>query len=527
MASAFTATFNATEVAFTDVFTYDASTGSWSSNLYATTDFDYFPDSIGVDDCIYFANPKLYGAKRDRQIFKDVKVNVGTALVADAITIVWEYWNGSAWTALSNVVDNTNNFTVTGANWITFDVPSDWGYNTVNGQSGRFVRCRVTAVTNPSEGGANTTDTVKCGNNTVNITAGDGDFDDLYQLIMVDNNWSPHCYKHPSGHYFYFGYIHIIFGSGATLTDSHKMVEFHGNHLQIYNWTLGTKDATSDYGRDGCTLFFSDVSGSGVHSLKAYHYKFYGCTFYFNLSSRESNAFYGASDVEVLDSLFFAKSNQASKNFGMPNWGSSSGIVVKRTKVFIYQTSYGWMIQKDGTFEDIFGQNKAGNNYGMVLRSEGWPSYTQTLKGLITSGNIKETATRNGTIYLINSSFNDLVNQYLQVGTQTTWYIQFTFDLKVVDNNNNPIDGATVTIDYQDGLGQAFSGTTDANGDITQQNLTYYKVFMEKNESDITTYYGNPVTVTISKTGYKTRVIKYTMDRKREEIEVLENRREV
>lgn len=62
---------------------------------------------------------------------------------------VWEYWNGTAWTALT-VTDGTSGFTADGV--VTWTAPGDWAQTTVNGQSRYWVRVRPTGVpsTNPT-----------------------------------------------------------------------------------------------------------------------------------------------------------------------------------------------------------------------------------------------------------------------------------------------------------------------------------------------------------------------------------------
>jgi len=113
----------------------------------------------------------------------------------------------------------------------------------------------------------------------------------------------------------------------------------------------------------------------------------------------------------------------------------------------------------------------------------------------------------------MNPTYNDYAKN---------WHIyeRYTLDLRVVDFTGTEISGATVTIVDKDGT--AVSGspfTTDASGDITQAKCLkshgYYDGEVKKDEY-------NPYTITISKSGYKTRAIKYPMDRKREEIEMLE-----
>lgn len=67
--------------------------------------------------------------------------------------VAWEYWNGSAWTALSGVTDGTAGFTAALADGVvvSWTVPTDWARNEINGVSAYYVRARCTTVwtTNP------------------------------------------------------------------------------------------------------------------------------------------------------------------------------------------------------------------------------------------------------------------------------------------------------------------------------------------------------------------------------------------
>lgn len=76
----------------------------------------------------------------------------GTAGVGG--TTAWEYWNGTAWSALPNVADNTTGFTAAVADDLTvsFSLPDDWAKHSLNGSGSLYyVRARVTAgySTNP------------------------------------------------------------------------------------------------------------------------------------------------------------------------------------------------------------------------------------------------------------------------------------------------------------------------------------------------------------------------------------------
>ena len=100
------------------------------------------------------------------------------------------------------------------------------------------------------------------------------------------------------------------------------------------------------------------------------------------------------------------------------------------------------------------------------------------------------------------------------------------FDLLVQDSSQNPIEGATVSI--VDAMGDTFATlTTDSNGEIDQQRL-WYKAGSHVNPSTSFTWETfTPHTITISATGYQTKTMVLTMDRKREEVVVLEKQVQV
>ena len=80
--------------------------------------------------------------------FNKVYFNLGTAST-DVCTLVYEYYNGSQWVALTNVTDNTVAFTATaGVYSLKFKAPSDWAKVVVNaGTSSYFIRVRCSAFT--------------------------------------------------------------------------------------------------------------------------------------------------------------------------------------------------------------------------------------------------------------------------------------------------------------------------------------------------------------------------------------------
>jgi hypothetical protein len=72
-------------------------------------------------------------------------------------TVTWEYWNGSIWTALSNVVDGTDSFANTGCPMVTWDIPGDWDTTTVSAAGETttalyFVRAHITTFSSAGAG---------------------------------------------------------------------------------------------------------------------------------------------------------------------------------------------------------------------------------------------------------------------------------------------------------------------------------------------------------------------------------------
>lgn len=104
------------------------------ANSAAANDVPLMPAAEAVNDAFYFGMDRT---------FTYIKINIGTAGVGN--TIAWEYWNGSAWVALT-CTDNTSGFTAAGTNTVTFTAPTNWAATTVNGQSAYWIRARVTAA---------------------------------------------------------------------------------------------------------------------------------------------------------------------------------------------------------------------------------------------------------------------------------------------------------------------------------------------------------------------------------------------
>lgn len=99
--------------------------------------YQLFPVVPEVGDITYFGNS--VGGFFNSLVFE---IQIGSSGLTG---LVWEYWDGSAWSSLS-VQDNTNSFTTPGTFSVVWEIPSDWESNTVDSQEANWVRVRVTSV---------------------------------------------------------------------------------------------------------------------------------------------------------------------------------------------------------------------------------------------------------------------------------------------------------------------------------------------------------------------------------------------
>lgn len=116
---------------------------SSSSGAGYTSDYQLLPDTEAVSDAVYFG-----GAIP----FCELAIDMDTNATHTSDSLVWEYWDGSAWSTLTLTRDSTDttaqdgkrSFQRDGA--IAFIPPSDWATTSVNSQSAYWVRARVTGA---------------------------------------------------------------------------------------------------------------------------------------------------------------------------------------------------------------------------------------------------------------------------------------------------------------------------------------------------------------------------------------------
>jgi hypothetical protein len=99
-------------------------------------------NDAGANDFSFIAsaiNTGCYWGHDER--FYEITVDVGTAGTG-AYTVVWEYWNGSAWAALTDLTDGTGAFKTAGVNTVTYSIPDSWAKTTVDTDNRYWIRAR-------------------------------------------------------------------------------------------------------------------------------------------------------------------------------------------------------------------------------------------------------------------------------------------------------------------------------------------------------------------------------------------------
>ena len=290
-------TYNTTNKTLSYIYRATGGGVNFSANLAGNAVLDYFDDAAVVNDAIYFAPNSNYA-------WSDILVNVGTFLVADDITIVWEYYSYSTgWTAIENFQDDTNGFQNAGANVVRFPAQWKWRYNAVNGVTKSWIRARITAVTNITEGGANQTTTPYAKNGMVNIN-GYTDGSPCSFTIVSDYLYSNYAYlgQLKKGNHFDFRSVGLMINSRLkTIEESIEMGNTpSGNTLlrtQNLNYLESGQKVGTESGRKG-SQFFAHFAGNTYLLSFGSSTKLYGTSFL----SPNAGGGYPSLNGEVIDS---------------------------------------------------------------------------------------------------------------------------------------------------------------------------------------------------------------------------------
>ena len=109
------------------------------ANENTANDMTLVPSPATVNDAYYIGFSKT---------FDSFRLYVSKIYTGGTLGITWEYSTGAdSWTALSGVVDGTDDYETLGENAISWTVPSDWATDTVGGIADLYwVRGRVTTA---------------------------------------------------------------------------------------------------------------------------------------------------------------------------------------------------------------------------------------------------------------------------------------------------------------------------------------------------------------------------------------------
>jgi hypothetical protein len=216
---------------------------------------------------------------------------------------------------------------------------------------------------------------------------------------------------------------------------------------------------------------------------------------------------------------------------------SGTGLILD--DVTINGSRYGLQINAESFATATF--NNITITGGVGIRSDYIPNGSNIIWQNFT---FKLMSSRLHSCYLTSSSKDKTVNEYFLnpiidtvasgilsrswVGINYTLYEQYSLDILVQDKAGQVIVGALIKI-YDNNKNELFGKVTDENGIITTSNITYKKYTAGTlNSVAYYTYIADAIesypihTVQISKAGYKTKTINYTMNKKREETETLE-----
>lgn len=109
-----------------------------ASNNITTNDMTLLPAVPAVNDAYYFGSAEP---------FYKFTVNIGQN-GSGTWTVIWEYYNGSTWSTITDASDGTNGFRAgTGNKDVTFSPPSNWVTTSVQSIPAFWVRARVSAYT--------------------------------------------------------------------------------------------------------------------------------------------------------------------------------------------------------------------------------------------------------------------------------------------------------------------------------------------------------------------------------------------
>ena len=397
-------------------------------------------------------------------------------------------------------------------------MPTDWRNGTINGTNAIWIRCRISAVSAPTEGGAQSTQKIQAGDYCIIVTGYSSGTPGTMTDVQSANDagsWGV-VTTQANGQYFvdcHFAIGHFLTTSGAGSEGYFAMVneavEFRGGVKMggesglAHEWTIGKLISLANFTTEGgCTITFNNV---------------YSRQWYTFLRARGTIYIYDSKIEHVAGSggYFYRSDRLINVMVDNMQMGYPTDDIMNRCNL-----RKKWSAATDsaqGTINDIFAHDST-----YVIRRPGNHSNT------ITAVNMK---VRNCS-YMLTVSIGTTGTGILEVvdADTNTWAIywassavpnsqsmkeQYTFNLVVLDTKNNGINGATVKLVDKNGT-QQFSISSAADGSITEQIVTakLYEYGSGSNPGVTTITDYNNFTLTIKVAGYKEYKKKFTLNEK-------------
>jgi len=493
------------EKTFSHIYRYV--NGSFDITNYATsTAFDLFDDNAQVGDCIYF------GRYNPSWSFHDLKFNIGTALMAMSITVVWEYKRGSSWVEIPNVTDGTNAFRNIGVNTVAFDIPQNFCYSssnwytylTINGSRkyGFYVRCRITAISGITEGGRTQTDTVKYKDFTITATDETLNLATL-QSVSDSGGWlaragvpaietlGVHTIIRP----------HLYFIGTTSFTEKNSSIEL-GEENYPAGWRnlgtgiiqLGERDV-SGKGKNGCRLHMHTRFDSG------YDYVYYVQAFASIIYRRTGRygAFAMGKVFKFVDSVFISNDRWYLTSYLQAGSEWTRSVYADNDLLYLYSgnLSFDTFKSLDAWQGVLCGSGRPATFRNTDINGKKIMRYYTADIDLIDCTNID---TNNITSTAPNAYYPSLHVK-----------VKYNGKLHIIDENNNSVEGATVTV-WNAKNDVVFSIVTGADG-LAEGIVTVYDKYWVRDEGwaehndDL-----NPFRMEVKKGNKKFTMDKFTID---------------
>ena len=444
-----------------------------------------FEDTAQINNSIYFSSNSYTCS------FHNLTFNISVPVNASSFQVIWEYNIGpniatsSYWVPL-DVIDNTNSFTTSGVNQVSFQVPPNWLYASVPSfinesfsASGyeKVIRARIINVSGITEGG-HIYGKQYYYDNTISVTGFNNSLSFIYNQSLA-NNWSV-VFNYNS---YYALSSNLRLGNSSSTTNNSLIIRnweileignstnkacfsapytSDTNYLIIGNLTTNNQTLESSYVK----VWQTSCAEPPLYNLELYSstYVRLGECAYYPLMSGE----------KVLNSIIDADSS-VYHSAGYKGYIINSVLGTKGSRTYLYNSAL--------DISNVILSSGLGTLTGSssLVRNVYFPL-----------GKVLYGANANIRMYCVDCSFYDITSQLTPGVDSNIIYINATLTIDVYDNNGSRIYDANVTI------------RNNANITIFNKlwtnytSITYYK-------RNTTAYYAyNPHTISIYKDGLAT-----------------------